>query len=197
MSVKKEQLEMEIKMQDFELLQKEIQLPEGYLLTRFHEGLEDSWANLLNSSSFDSEWNVNRIKDYFTCEYRRNGSAAVISNERVISATFASIHPALCSPDPCRVADLSKENNVHTGIFDYVATHPEYRGKGLSKVVCISILDYFFTEMCYKRVVLNTDDWRLPAISLYFSLGFKPIINSDPVSIRWKKIHKDLERTKK
>ena len=128
MSVKKEQLKMEIKMQDFELLQKEIQLPEGYLLTRFHEGLEDSWANLLNSSSFDSEWNVNRIKDYFTCEYRRNGSAAVIFNERVISATFASIHPALCSPDPCRVADLSKENNVHTGIFDYVATHPEYRG---------------------------------------------------------------------
>ena len=169
--MKKEQLKMEINIEDFELLQKSIQLPRGYLLTRFKKGLEDSWADLLNASSFDSEWSINRIKDYFTCEYRLNGSAAVTYNQRVISATFASVH--------------------------YVATHPEYRGKGLSKVVCISILDYFFTEMCYKRVVLNTDDWRLPAISLYFSLGFKPIINSEPVSIRWKKIHKDLERTKK
>ena len=170
--MKKEQLKMEINIEDFELLQKSIQLPRGYLLTRFKKGLEDSWADLLNASSFDSEWSINRIKDYFTCEYRLNGSAAVTYNQRVISATFASVHSGLCLPTPCRITDLSSENNVHTGIFDYVASHPEYRGKGLSKVVCISILDYFFTEMCYKRVVLNTDDWRLPAISLYFSLGF-------------------------
>ena len=40
--MKKEQLKMEINIEDFELLQKSIELPRGYLLTRFKKGLEDS-----------------------------------------------------------------------------------------------------------------------------------------------------------
>jgi len=195
--MEKEQLKMETNIQDFLSLKKDFYLPVGYVLTRFYDGLEDSWSELLNSSSFDSEWNIDRVKDYFSCEYRLFGSSGVTYRNRVISATFASTHSGLCSPSPCKTGNLCKEDNVNTGMFDYVATHPKYRGKGLSRVVCISILDYFFTEICCERVVLNTDDWRVPAISLYFSLGFKPIINSDDVFIRWQKINQDLERAKK
>ena len=65
--MKKEQLKMETKIQDFQSLKKDFHLPVGYILTRFYDGLEDSWSELLNSSGFDSEWNIDRVKDYFSC----------------------------------------------------------------------------------------------------------------------------------
>ena len=40
----------------------------------------------------------------------------------------------------------------------------------------------------YEKIILQTDDWRVPAIAVYFKLGFKPVLINKESEIRWNKI---------
>ena len=50
----------------------------------------------------------------------------------------------------------------------------------------------FFRERGYRRIRLLTDDWRLPAISLYLSLGFEPEMTRPNMPGRWQEVRKKL-----
>ena len=43
-------------------------------------------------------------------------------------------------------------------------------------------------ERGYKSVVLSTDDERIPALTLYYSLGFRPVYSHESHKARWEAV---------
>ncbi len=80
------------------------------------------------------------------------------------------------------------------GVLDFVVTHPDHRSRGLGRATCTAVSKFFIDLGC-KSVSLLTDDWRLPAIYLYLSLGFKPVMNRIDMPERWATIYKNLKET--
>ena len=78
------------------------------------------------------------------------------------------------------------------GVLDYVVTHPEHRGKGLGRATCIEVSRFLVDRGC-KSVSLGTDDWRLPAIHIYLSMGFRPVMNRNDMPGRWAAVYENLE----
>ena len=68
---------------------------------------------------------------------------------------------------------------------------PEHRGLGLGRVVCTEVVRALI-EKGYASVVLYTDDWRLPAIGLYLSMGFDPRMDREDMPERWERIRTKL-----
>ena len=80
------------------------------------------------------------------------------------------------------------------GVLDFVVTHPDHRGRGLGRATCTAVSKFFIDRDC-TSISLKTDDWRLPAIHLYLSLGFKPVMNRTDMPERWATIYKNLKET--
>ena len=151
-------------------------LPEGFLLRPYKHGDEKSWIALLNCGDFDSQWDSQRFQEYMAQDERAEGSRVILKDEMIVAATFASVQ------------DSSKE----VGRVDFVVSHPDFRGLGLGKVVLIEVLRCLGNKN-YKTIMLYTDDWRIPALGMYLSLGFEPEITRHDMPARWDKIKNTLD----
>jgi len=147
---------------------------EGYLLRGCRASDSDAIAGVLDASGFQG-WTVGRVADYLAESERRDGTRVVACGARIVASTFASWQ------------ELGR-----IGVLDYVACHPDHRGRGLGRAVCLEVLG-FFARRGYESVTLSTDDVRLPAISLYLSLGFAPDMTRDDMPGRWKQIMRQLD----
>jgi len=154
----------------------DVRLPEGYAVRGYRVGDEEEWLQLLHCAGFRSDWDRERIDSFLMDQERRRGSRVVSHDGALVAATFAS-----------RQAQPFK-----AGVLDYVVSHPRHRGKGLGRAVCTAVMR-FMVESGYRRIVLQTDDWRLPAIAGYISLGFEPEMTRDDMSARWAGVKKRLE----
>lgn len=85
-----------------------------------------------------------------------------------------------------------RKSPAKVGLLDFLVTHPDHRGKGLGRVVCTAMLRAL-VDRDYESVILLTDDWRLPAINLYLSMGFVPEMTQEDMSSRWEAITNQLE----
>ena len=149
-------------------------VPDGYLLRQCRASDSDGIAGVLDASGFQG-WTAGRVADYLAEPERRDGSRVVARGPRIIASTFASWQ------------ELGR-----IGVLDYVACHPEHRGRGLGRAVCCGVLE-FFARRGYESVTLLTDDVRLPAIALYLSLGFAPEMTRGDMPGRWEKIMRQLD----
>ncbi len=156
----------------------DVVLSAGYVLRGYQPGDEQGWVDLLQLGEF-SIWDVKRFKSYALEPERTEGSRVVCMGRKIVAATFASQHD-----HAARVASI-----------DYVISHPEHRGKRLGRAVCTAVLRYL-ADRGYESVVLFTDDWRLPAIGLYLSLGFVPRLTREDMPSRWEAVMKQLDVTK-
>jgi mycothiol synthase len=66
----------------------------------------------------------------------------------------------------------------------YVAAAPDHAGKKLGYLASLATL-YEFVRLKCKMAVLDTDDYRLPAIKTYLNLGFMPYHRDDTHEARW------------
>jgi mycothiol synthase len=73
------------------------------------------------------------------------------------------------------------------GELGWVAGSPAHSGKGLGKAVCAAVTARFISAG-YDRIYLKTDDWRLPAIKVYFQLGYAPFLYAEGMEERWKAV---------
>ncbi len=85
------------------------------------------------------------------------------------------------------------QNFPGEGWFRMVGAIPEARGTGAGKLVCLAVM-HSLAARGYESIVLSTDDNRLPAIGMYMSLGFEPIIFDEEHEARWAEIKKNLKR---
>jgi ribosomal protein S18 acetylase RimI-like enzyme len=137
---------------------------------------EASWLELLLACGFD-ELDQEGFEQYLRGPERREGSSVVVRGGRIVAATFAS----------------RQDSPRRAGVLDFAASHPEHRGLGLGRTVCVAVLRYFASRG-YDSAALVTDDWRLPAMGLYLSLGFAPEMTREDMPARWEAIRKDLAR---
>jgi mycothiol synthase len=72
-----------------------------------------------------------------------------------------------------------------------VGVVPEFRSRGFGRLVTLAVL-HWLHEQGYRRVILHTDDWRLPAIRSYLRLGFRPVLFNDHHTRRWELVRARL-----
>ena len=151
-------------------------VPDGCELRGFKPGDEEGWLALQHLGGF-THWDLEGIEKYLEDPVRRDGSRVVTMGDRLVAATFATPHESLDG----------------VGYLDYVVSHPDHRGLGLGRAVCAAVMT-FFAEQGYESIILLTDDWRLPAIGLYLSLGFDPVMEREDMPSRWQAIMAELEK---
>ena len=73
------------------------------------------------------------------------------------------------------------------GQLGWVAVSPGHRGKRLGCCVCAAAVKRYL-DAGYTDIYLQTDDWRLPAITTYLKLGFVPLLFAPDMEERWQDI---------
>ena len=68
----------------------------------------------------------------------------------------------------------------------------DVRGLGLGRAACTGVVKHL-VDRGYSNVILYTDDWRLPAIGLYLSMGFEPQMTRQDMLGRWQRVMEQLE----
>ena len=76
-----------------------------------------------------------------------------------------------------------------------VGVHADARGLGAGKMIGLAAL-YDLRDRGYKSALLSTDEHRLPAISLYLSLGFEPVFTHESHKARWEKVFEQIAEFK-
>ena len=153
----------------------DIPLEEGYALRGYAPGDEERLLDLLHAAEFFQDADLDYLKDYLAKPERREGTRFVVRGEEIVAVTFAS--------------QRSLEPMV--GGLDFVACHPDHRGKRFGRAVCTAVLKYL-VDRGYGRVTLTTDDWRLPAIKTYLALGLVPEMCREDMPGRWRVIYEKL-----
>ena len=87
----------------------------------------------------------------------------------------------------CGTASAQIKEDGDYGLLHMVCVHRDQKGKGLCRPVCTAVLEFLYAEGV-KEISLSTDDFRIPAIKSYISMGFLPYLYEDDMSERWTKI---------
>ncbi len=146
-------------------------LPEGYTLRGSRPGDGRYWSLILNEA-FGGE----RTEETFIKEMVEHPA---YRPERILF---------VCAPDgePCATASAYQQQDwgMHTGYLHYVATRPAHAGKKLGYLVSLAVLHIFKAEGL-SEAVLQTDDFRIPAIKTYLRLDFHPLLVHENQTERW------------
>lgn len=163
-------------------------VPDGYALRTYQPGDEASLAPTLQAVGF-SNFGRDAVLEFLEDADRRAGSAVVTCEAGVVASTFASrMSSAETSPVTGKPGEPERQ-----GVLDYVATHPDHQGRGLGRATCTAVSRYLVEQGC-EMISLLTDDWRLPAIHLYLSLGYQPVMNRADMPERWNAVINELEK---
>ena len=161
-------------------------VPGGYEIRGYRAGEDDeAWRALINTGAFGTPWPRSKFDEYLDGPERREGSRLAVKDGRVLAATFASVEDG---SDSIAIPDDVKG----MGRVDFVISHPDARRLGLGRAVCTAVVKYLFGRG-YSNVILWTDNWRIPAIAMYLSMGFEPNLNRGDMPERWEKVMEDLE----
>jgi len=79
------------------------------------------------------------------------------------------------------------------GALNWVCGDPAHRGKGLGMSVSAAVTARLLAAG-YEDVYLLTDDFRLPAISIYLKLGYQPFLYAPDMEARWQAVNAQLGR---
>lgn len=166
----------------------DVVVPTGYALRPYQSGDVPSWAETLCKGGF-TDWTEARVLDYLKDPERREGSSLAEYGGQVVAATFAS---RLGNQPHNPRGAAAEPSNI--GVLDFVVTHPGHRGRGLGKATCTEVARFLVSRGC-KTIELGTDDWRLPAIHVYLSMGFRPVMNRSDMPERWDAVIEKLKES--
>jgi ribosomal protein S18 acetylase RimI-like enzyme len=79
------------------------------------------------------------------------------------------------------------------GNLGWLAVDPRHRGQRLARALTVAVVSRLI-RADYENIYLTTDDWRLPAISLYLNLGWVPVLFEEEMTMRWEGICLALNR---
>jgi mycothiol synthase len=97
----------------------------------------------------------------------------------------------------CIATATAVENPAYPGEgwFRMVGVHPKAQGLGAGKIICLAAL-HNLKNRGYKTAVLSTDDYRIPALKMYLSLGFQPVYCHESHKERWENVFKTIQSQK-
>ncbi len=159
-------------------------LPEGFAFRRASEADADALSRLLGRSFPEIVWTPDRAhRDFFEDETVKEVWVVETASAEgpVLAATTSARHFAPDAP----------------GYVHWVGADPDHRGKLLGLRVTEQVL-HRFREWGLDSAILETDDFRLPAIKTYLKLGFVPVLSHAAHTgypERWSKIRIELEKS--
>ena len=151
-------------------------VPAGYVLRQLRDGDEQKYDDLFHLA-FEDEGRypeiLNRTLDggFFVIEH-------LISHELVAS---------------CLAMRGSSSPRHSEGQLGWLVTDPSHTRKGLGSIVSACATNRLVAEG-YPRPFLGTEDFRLPAISIYLKLGWHPFLYTAGMESRWRNICNCLGR---
>lgn len=147
-------------------------LPDGYVLRLASDTDADALAALLQAAFDDETWTTDRVR------------ADLLDAPDVVSTFVIDFdgRPAATASARLRPGQFFDSGYVH-----WVGALPDHAGKRLGFIVSLAVLHEFVRLGC-RDAVLETDDFRLPAIKTYHNLGFQPEMRGETHEERWKAV---------
>lgn len=152
----------------------EFQVPSGYTLRTFTRKDTAQYLNLRPLAGF-SPWTTQDLDNYLESQVRVI-MLAVENHSGYIAAA----------------ASAEKSENPLIGCLGWVMCDPAHRGHGLGRLV-IHAATKTLTDFGYRQSFLLTDDWRLPALHIYLSLGWQPECKREGMLQRWLAVGEQLK----
>ena len=78
------------------------------------------------------------------------------------------------------------------GEVGYVTVDPLHQGKGLGRAV-VALAVSRLIEAGYRHIFVGVQGWRLAAVKCYLRLGFVPLLHTDELLPRWRRICEQIE----
>lgn len=144
-------------------------LPEGISLCNHSDVTAEEWEDLIEKAFGERFSFTLRVVE--ADGYAPDRVLYLKKDGKLIATATAATHP-----------DFPEE-----GWFRLVGVTPEAQGTGAGKLICIAALNCLAAQG-FKTAVLSSDDSRIPALSLYYSLGFKPIYTHESHPARWEAV---------
>jgi GNAT superfamily N-acetyltransferase len=156
----------------------EVELPPEYILRCYKDGDGEHWINLIsNVFGYTSEAAGNSWQEIVQSSYFQPEDVSFVYYDREAVATAT--------------ARVREDDPSGMGYLHMVAAEPSHKGNNLGKAVVVAACRRL-KEKGMTRVLLHTDDFRLPAIAIYLKLGFEPVMEDDEMKDRWAKIRETL-----
>lgn len=150
-------------------------LPKGFGIRTYRKGDAQGWIEACRDGLDTGSWTQ---EDFTGRMLNMDGLSAdgiffAVDENGVIAATASGV--------------FKEKERGGLGYVHMVCVRPEYRGKGLGRLLNAAVLCYL-SKRCCTDVYLTTDDFRIPAIKVYLSLGFLPVLHHEDMEKRWIKI---------
>jgi len=135
-------------------------------------------AELL-SEAFGDKWDTERVAAEFSPGNGVEATYVVVSSAGAVVATAS--------------ARRLPDRYPQAGYVHYVGVRVSERGRRLGEVITRRVLVHFVAAGL-DEAVLETDDFRLPAVRTYLRLGFVPEPRTPGEPRRWSKVLRNVAR---
>ena len=152
----------------------QLYVPNGFEIRSLRAGDEEQYLAMRPMSGF-TEWDRAKLDEYLNGPAKRVMLLVDKSNGMFAQAASAESHI-----------------EVGTGQFGWLLSNPEYRGRGLGRPISIATM-HALKEEGFRRFVIFTDDFRIPALKIYLKLGWHPVYHADDMEGRWDAIGRQLK----
>lgn len=156
-----------------------LELPDGYGLRSYQEGDDVHWANIISDSFGGRERTAHDTRNEITGR-----------DVFVPEGFYFVTHQDIPVGTACAWRQSVEETDV--GYVHMVGVLGEHTGHKLGRWVSLAVL-YYFRDHGFVCSMLDTDDFRIPAIKTYLNLGFVPVYVDDTQPERWEEILNKLK----
>jgi mycothiol synthase len=154
-----------------------IDLPHGYSLRSYRPGDETRFYEVMALAGWPG-WNDGRLQHWIGRILPYGWFMVIHKATDQIVATAMAVHS-------------HEDNHPFGGELGWVASDPVHKGRGLGKVVCAAVTTRFI-HAGYRHIHLYSEDFRLPALKTYLTLGYVPFIYTREMDRRWEMICNQL-----
>lgn len=150
-------------------------LPPGYRLRVAQDSTVDQGdvGKVLAGAFPDKDWSLEKTRER-------------LWDDTTVACVYL-VHDAQGNGAATASVRVMPEQHPGSGYVHWVGASPDHRGKGLGYAVTLATL-HEFVRRGLTDAVLETDDFRIPAIRIYLGLGFMPEMRDPWHALRWKAI---------
>lgn len=112
-------------------------------------------------------------------------------DDQTVETTFVVEHLPTGQLVATASARLMPQSHPGAGYVHWVGADPAHRGRGFGRLCTLATMHRFVALGC-GHTVLDTDDFRIPAIRIYVGLGYRPEMTHENHPGRWAKIVGDV-----
>jgi mycothiol synthase len=152
-------------------------LPAGFAVRRLLPREADALAVLL-SRAFEDPWDEAKVRKVLVEAPDVEAIYVIADGTRLVATASARMLP---------------DKYPAAGYIHWVGADPDYQGRGLGTLVSLRVLKHF-RDAGLHDAVLETHNFRLPAIRSYLKIGFVPEARDAGELERWSRVLPKLVR---